>query len=183
MRLAAFGALAQGAFFAFLGGAPYIVTDVFNHPATVYGTFFTLLPLGALIGARLTARFGERLGNDRLMKIGAMISLAGAAAAVLLNVAGVWTPSALFAPVSIIALGNGLSLAGASAASVAAAGEHAGAGSSLFGFLQSVIGALIAQTVGAFQGDATPFPTIMIMAAVVFFAAVAAFAPGARARR
>jgi DHA1 family bicyclomycin/chloramphenicol resistance-like MFS transporter len=117
------------------------------------------------------------------MKIGAMISLAGAAAAVLLNVAGVWTPSALFAPVSIIALGNGLSLAGASAASVAAAGEHAGAGSSLFGFLQSVIGALIAQTVGAFQGDATPFPTIMIMAAVVFFAAVAAFAPGARARR
>lgn len=181
VRFGLFGSFAQGAFFVFMAGAPFVVTEVMDAPARVYGVWFTTLPIGFFVGARLTSRFGERLGDMNLVRIGAAVSFFAAAAGLGLGLLGVWTPAAFFIPAAVLALGNGLSIPGAQAGAVTSAGARAGSGSSLFGFMQSVIGAALAQTVSFFQTAASPYPTIVMIVGAAAIALALAFA-GARPR-
>jgi DHA1 family bicyclomycin/chloramphenicol resistance-like MFS transporter len=161
-------------FFAFISGAPYFMIDILGQSATEYGFLFMLVSGGFMVGNFTSARLSRRVGIDRLIWIGNMLALAGAALAASLMFAGHWTAAALFGPMTLTAFANGLSIANAQAGVVSVNPHLAGTASGLAGFSQMAIAALVSQGVGMLQ-NGTPYPMagFMVGCAVLSLASFA----------
>ncbi|MBB4211820.1 DHA1 family bicyclomycin/chloramphenicol resistance-like MFS transporter [Rhodothalassium salexigens DSM 2132] len=189
MGYALHGVVVQGAFFAFLGGAPYLVSDVYGQPPSAYGAYFITLPLGFMAGNLVAGIWGSRIGNDRLIALGTLVSIAATAAALWVAQSDLANPYWLFAPVGLAMIGNGLALPGSQSGSVAAAPLIAGSASGLFSAMQALFAAAVLQWVGAWQGaDAgsalptlIPMTGLMVAAPLVYAALVRPWGRPARA--
>jgi len=175
------GAFGLAAFFSFIAGAPFIMVTLMGRPVTEYGLYFVLVSLCYIAGNFATARYGSRVGIDRMILTGCVVSLIAVAVEAALAVARVWTPLALFGPMTAIAFGNGLTMANLQAGALGVYPRSAGTASGLSGFLQMAIAAGFAQAVGSLQGD-TPLPTIGFMALGLSLA-LACFLAARRAQR
>jgi len=163
-----FGAAAAAAYFAFLAGAPLIAVGALGMSPSTYGVAFIVISLSFMAGNMIAARVSPRLGVDRMVVAGGVVSLSGALIGLGLALGGVWTPVALFAPAMLVAFGNGLSLNNAQAGAMAVDGRLVGAAAGLSGFLQMAVGALVAQVVGlAYDGTPVPLTIGMALAGVV----------------
>ena len=149
-------------FFAFVAGAPYYMIDVLGRPATEYGLWFIVVSLGFMAGNFATARFGRRIGLDRMVLIGSWLVLLGILLAAGLTLAGLWTPVALFGPMMLATFGNGLSIPNAQAGAISVDPVLAGTASGLSGFTQMLVAALVSQAVGVLQ-NGTPYPMLAFM--------------------
>ncbi len=178
---ALFAGLLSGMFFSFLAGAPYIMIELLNRPPSEYGLMFMFPAFGYMAGNFLTGRLSERLGADRMMVIGAMLMILGSLTMVGFAAAGVFTSWAIFLPMVLVSLANGLSLPNALASALSIRPDLAGAGSGMCGFLQMGIGASVAQVVGLLQTD-SQWPMIGVMATSGFLA-VCCYLLGAAFRR
>lgn len=166
-----FGAAAAAAYFAFLAGAPLIAVDALGMSPSTYGVAFIVVSLSFMAGNMIAARVSARLGVDRMVVSGGVVSLGGALIGLALALGGVWTPVALFVPAMLVAFGNGLSLNNAQAGAMAVDGRLVGAAAGLSGFLQMAVGALAAQVVGlAYDGTPIPLNAGMVLAGVVALA-------------
>ncbi|MEQ8356493.1 MAG: multidrug effflux MFS transporter [Kiloniellaceae bacterium] len=170
-------------FFAFLAGAPYIMVEILERPSHEYGLYFMLMATSYMTGNFLSGRLATRAGAERMVMTGSILALLG----VMLLAALAFTigivPLALFGPVMLVGLGNGLSLPSAIAAAISRRPELAGTASGLTGFLQMAVGGLSTLVVGKLQDD-TIFPMVAVMtsAAVIALLGIlltrAAAAPG-----
>ncbi|MEO0998582.1 MAG: multidrug effflux MFS transporter [Pseudomonadota bacterium] len=183
VKFLAYGTLSQAAFFGFVAGAPYLMSEILGYPAAVYGLYFILVPIGYFIGSLVAGRYGELVSNETLTLVGAV---AGLAACVLgwFWVAGTALhPLALFVPAAGLAVASGIALPGAQAGMLAAAGDNSGAGSGLFSFIQLLASAGAAQLVGTLQaaGPSGVF-AVMVAASALGLAgyAIAGWRPLAR---
>ena len=189
MRYVAFGTLSQAAFFAFLAGGPFIVTQVYGRPAWEYGLYSAIMPLGFMLGSLMVGAHGVRFGNVRLILFGAGLAIVGTVLAALAptlaapliddlaaasgGMAGSVMSFAIFAPLFVTALGNGFSMPATQAGSVTAAPEMAGAASGLFGFIQMIFASAVAQFIGYVQGAVSPMPTLTVMLVLTLLAPIA----------
>jgi len=149
-------------FFSFIAAGPEIVVSVMERPANEYGYYFILLPSGFMAGSYIARHYGLRLHIDRLMLIGMLIAIAGLCLAFALQLAGLRHPLALFGPVALTVLGNGITLPGAQAAAINEFPKLAGSASGLTGFLQMAFSAVAAQLVAAVYND-TAYPLLIVM--------------------
>lgn len=174
-RYVVFGAMAQGTFMAFLAGAPYVVTVHFDLPATAYGIYFMGIPIGFSLGSLVAGRYGERIGHERLLSVGAAGAVAACLAALWASTTAGFTPWGLFLPAAAIAVANGLALPGAQIGMLAAAGDRQGAASGLFGFTQLFSSGVLAQAVGLLLvfGPAAVTTVMTASAAVGFLTVIA----------
>lgn len=155
-------------FFSFIAAGPEILVSVYGRPANEYGYYFILMPCGFMAGTYIARHYGLRLHIDRLMLIGMTIAIAGICLAFALQLAGWMHPLALFAPVSLTVLGNGITLPNAQAAAINEFPRLAGSASGLTGFLQMALSALAAQLVAAvYNGTAYPLLFIMLAASLL----------------
>src|SRR5690606_21554035 len=83
IRYAVYGAMMQGTFMAFIGGAPYVATEVLRLSAAAYGWHFMVAPIGYLLGSLIAGRFGNRFTREPLLNTGAVL-------AVLVCVVSLW---------------------------------------------------------------------------------------------
>ncbi len=183
VRYAVYGAMMQGTFMAFIGGAPYVATEVFRLSAAAYGWHFMVAPIGYLTGSLIAGRFGNRFAREPLLNAGAVLAVAVCAAALWLTFQpwfGAWS---FFLPMCVLSCVIGIVFPSAQVALLISGGEQSGAASGLFGFLQLATGALLAQIVGALL-DLGPAAVagVMTAAAVVALAAIAARPRRARVR-
>src|SRR5207302_252336 len=74
-------ATSSAIFFAFLGGAPHVVVSIMGRSPPVYGIWFAVTSLGYMAGNFTAARFSARIGLDRMIWWGTLLSLAGATTA------------------------------------------------------------------------------------------------------
>ncbi|WP_244486808.1 multidrug effflux MFS transporter [Aurantimonas sp. Leaf443] len=132
----------SGVFFAFLGGAPFVAVHVLGMTPAGYGLWFTLCALGYMIGNFITGRFSERVGVKRMMVIGSSINIVGVSISVAAALLGFLVPAALFAPMLLVGLGNGMALPSATAGGVSIRPDAAGAAAGLLGALQIGLGAV-----------------------------------------
>lgn len=164
-------AFCSAMFFGFLGTAPHLVIEVMGYPKTVYGVWFMSLSLGYMLGNFISGRHARRLGVDRLIHWGNVISLAGSVAIVIPALLGILTPLALFGPAMIITFGNGLVLPNSIAGGVGVDPQAAGAGSGLMGFGQVGVGAVASYFIAAVTGDtALPLAWLMLACGVIAMA-------------
>ena len=142
----------SGAFFAYLGGAPYVGSEVFGlNPAQV-GTFFGAPAVGYFLGNFLSGRYSVRFGIDLMMMWGAALTLAGLAVAFLLSVSGMHSPLIFFGFMTLVGLGNGMVLPNANAGMLSVRPHLAGTASGLGGAVMLGGGAGIAWLAGALLG-------------------------------
>ncbi len=155
-------------FFSFIAAGPEILVSVYGRPANEYGYYFILMPCGFMVGNFVSRHLVRKLHVDRLMLIGMTIAIAGICLAFALQLVGWLHPLALFAPVSLTVLGNGITLPNAQAAAINEFPQLAGSASGLTGFLQMALSALAAQLVAAvYNGTAYPLLCIMLLAALL----------------
>lgn len=160
----------MGMFMAFLGAAPFVVIVVLGRPPTEFGMFFILISAGFMSGTFLSGRFGERVGLDRMMRIGSFLAVVFGVVMLAFVLAGWWSPWTIFLPGAGMAMANGLAMPNAQAGAVSISPRFAGTASGLLAFIQMLVGAGFAQLAGMVQ-DNTPLP----MAIVMLGASVAAF--------
>ncbi len=164
----------MGMFMAFLGAAPFVMINVLGRPPTEFGLFFVLISAGFMAGTFLTARIGQRVGLDRMMRIGSGLAVLFGASMLGFVLAGHWSPWTIFLPGMGMAFANGLAMPNAQAGAVSISPRFAGTASGLLAFLQILVGAGFAQLAGMVQ-DNTPLPMAVIMltaSALAFLSAV-----------
>lgn len=153
-----------GMFMALIGGAPFVVVRVLGRPPTELGVLLLIITAGFMAGTFITARFAGRIGVDRMIRFGSVLSVAFGVLMVTLALAGEWTVWAIFLPGTGMAFANGLIMPNAQAAAVSINPRIAGSASGLMSFLQMSTGAAFAQVVGVMQ-DGTPLPTVIVVTA------------------
>jgi DHA1 family bicyclomycin/chloramphenicol resistance-like MFS transporter len=157
LRTPAFGvyagcfAASSAVFFAFLGGAPFVVVRGLGLPATAYGLGFMLISVAYAAGNFVTARLAVRLGAIRLLSAGTAVTFAAAALALALIMLRPPSLVNLFGPAMLMALGNGVAQANAMAAAVSVRPQAAGAASGLSGAIQMAAGAVATVAVAALE--------------------------------
>ena len=141
--------LSSGAYFSFLGGAPFIGERVMGLTPSVLGLWFALVAVGYIGGNFLSGRYSERVGIENMMMMGCVIATVGSATS--LTLMSLFPPHALylFAPMLLVGLGNGMTLPNAAAGAVSVRPDLAGSASGLGGFLQIGGGAALATWAGA----------------------------------
>ena len=163
-------ACASGAFFAFLGGGPWVATEVLGMSPARLGFYFGFIALGYMAGNFLSGRFTGAVGMNRMMLIGAIVATGGMLLAMALFAAGIQTPLAFFGSVLFLGLGNGLTLPSANAGIVSVRPHLAGSASGLGGALMIGGGAALAAIAGALltpQTGAWPLLVIMTFSAAL----------------
>lgn len=173
---------AMAAFLGFLTGGAYVFADRYRIGPTGFGLHVLAVTSAFLVGSLAASRTTTRLPTDRAVVLGSLLALLAAAAALGLTLAGVWTPWALTGPVAALALANGLALPNAQAGAVSVREDLSGDASGLSGFINTVVGAVASQLVGALQ-DGTPRPLAWLMAGASALAVLASLLTLGRAAR
>jgi DHA1 family bicyclomycin/chloramphenicol resistance-like MFS transporter len=157
-------ALASGAFFAFLGGGPWVASQVLGLTPAELGFYFGFIAVGYMFGNFLSGRFAGQVGLNRMMLIGGAVATAGMALAVLLFAAGLQNPLSFFGSILFVGLGNGLLLPSANAGLVSVRPHLAGSASGLGGALMIGGGAALSVLAGALLGPGTgAWPLLWLM--------------------
>ncbi|MFU0503366.1 multidrug effflux MFS transporter [Pseudaminobacter sp. NGMCC 1.201702] len=157
-------AFTSGAFFAFLGGGPYVATESLHLSPSEYGFYFGIISLGYLLGNFMSGRFSRRFGTNRMMLYGNFASVFGTALSMALFLLGYYHALSLFGPIFFTGVGNGLTLPNANAGIVSVNMHLAGSASGLGGALQVGGGALLAALAGALLTPGSgPYPLILVM--------------------
>ncbi|MBZ0216290.1 MAG: multidrug effflux MFS transporter [Fimbriimonadaceae bacterium] len=161
-------AFSTGIFFAFLAGAPFIMTSLYGQTPADYGLYFILVSVGYMFGNYLSGRFAEKLGSNRLLVAGTSTMIAGMILQTFFLAIDIRAPYAIFLPMGIIAMSNGLTIPNAIASSLSLRPEYAGAASGLTGFLQIGIGALATYCVSLLHdGTALAMYWVMLICGVL----------------
>ncbi len=153
-----------GAFFAFLGGGPYIATEMLGLTPSQYGFYFGIISLGYMLGNFLSGRFAKVFGLNHMMLSGNVVAVSGMVLAITLFASGIYHPLSLFGPVFFTGVGNGLTLPSANAGVVSVKPHLAGSASGLGGALQIGGGAALSVVAGALiTAQSGPFPLLWVM--------------------
>lgn len=139
---------ASGAYFAFLGGAPFVGTEIIGMSPSILGFHFAFVAFGYMFGNFLSGRYSEKWGIEPMMAYGGIVCCIGVSAALYLM--SNFEPRAeyLFYPMILVGVGNGMTLPNANAGAVSVRPELAGSASGLGGFLQIGGGAALATLSG-----------------------------------
>ncbi|TWH01260.1 DHA1 family bicyclomycin/chloramphenicol resistance-like MFS transporter [Mesorhizobium sp. J18] len=167
-------AFTSGSFFAFLGGGPYVATEILHLSPSGYGLYFVLLSVGYMLGNYASARHSRTVGINRMMLLGNVISTVGVLLSMSLFAAGYFHALALFGPIFFVGVGNGVTMPNANAGIVSVRPHLAGSASGLGGALQIGGGAALSVAAGALLSqESGPSPLLWVML-VSSLAAVAA---------
>jgi MFS transporter, DHA1 family, multidrug resistance protein len=155
-------AFTSASWFTFIASAPYLLSETLHEPPSTYGLMI-LLPMAAyILGNAAAARFARRVGSNAMIVLGVALSLgAGTLMAAWCISAGLST-WALFVPMAVSSIGNGLSQPGAMAAALSVYPRVAGTASGFVGFMQMAASAL-----GTFVVALLPHEGPTVMVAVV----------------
>ena len=164
-----------GSFFAYLGGAPFVGSDVFGLAPSTVGFFFGAPALGYFLGNFVSGRFSIRVGIDRMMLWGSSLTLAGLATGTAIALAGFHSPWLFFGFMTFVGLGNGMVLPNANAGMLSVRPHLAGTASGLGGAAMIGGGAVLSAFAGTLLGpgsDETPLLLLMTTSSALAVAAV-----------
>lgn len=159
-------AFASGAFFAYLGGAPFVGLNVYNLTPTELGLYFTAPGVGYFVGNFISGRFSARYGINKMTLLGTLTTSVGLLLPIALNLMGLGSALVFFGSVVFVGLGNGLTIPNSNAGMLSVRPHLAGTASGLGGAIMIGGGAALsglASVVLAF--GATEMPLLLLMLA------------------
>ena len=159
---AAFGA---GAFFAYLGGAPFVGMQVFGLTPSQLGLYFAAPSVGYFFGNWATGQFSTRIGANRMVLAGALATTLGALVSWGVSLGGHGSAGVFFGAMTMVGIGNGLTLPSATAGMLSVRPHLAGTASGLGGAMMLGGGAGLSALAGLLLvpgGSERPLTLIML---------------------
>lgn len=157
-------AFASGAFFAYLGGAPFVGSEVYRLSPAALGFYFGAPALGYAAGNFLSGRYSVRFGINRMVLAGCVLTCAGLAVLLAVELAGPRHPAVFFGFMTFVGLGNGMVLPNATAGMLSVRPRLAGSASGLGGAIMIGGGAALSALAGALLTPGTgPYPLLYLM--------------------
>ncbi|WP_375691057.1 multidrug effflux MFS transporter [Pseudooceanicola sp. LIPI14-2-Ac024] len=157
-------AFSSGAFFAFLGGAPYVGSEVFGLSPTAFGIWAAMPGVGYFLGNFLTGLVAARIGVNRMVMAGTLVVSAGMAAALILGWFGISGPATFFGAMVFVGIGNGMTIPSATSGMLSVRPHLAGTASGLGGTMQIGGGAALSIVAGLILGPgSTETPLLVLM--------------------
>lgn len=165
--------LAGASMFAYIAGATFVLQQLYGLSAQQFSFAFGANALGIVVAGQLGAQLADRWSPQRVLALGLVLNLVGAAGLFVTVLVGLGLPfllGSLFVMVSAL----GLVFPTSTALALADHPDRAGAASSLLGLGQYVLGAVVAPLVGlGGQGTAIPLGVVAaacsVAGALVFF--------------
>jgi DHA1 family bicyclomycin/chloramphenicol resistance-like MFS transporter len=173
--------LTYGGLFAFISGSSFVLQGIYHLDELAYAFSFAFMVVGYIGGTFLAQRLVGPRGLDGTIRFGVTCLALGGAAMLILVSAGVASSFAITGPMAIYAMGVGLTMPQAMAASLMPFPDRAGAASSLLGICQMSFAAVLGIALGQnLDASALPLPaTIATTGALAFVV----FSVTGRARR
>ncbi len=154
----------SGAFFAYLGGAPFVGAQVYGLDPSELGIYFGAPAVGYALGNYLSGRFSVRVGINSMILAGSIVGAAGLGVSLALSYGGFGSAEQFFAFMAFVGLGNGLVLPNAMAGILSVRPHLAGTASGLGGAIMIGAGAALSALAGALLTPASgAFPLQWIM--------------------
>ena len=128
-------AFVSGAFFSYLGGAPFVGNEVFGLEPKDLGFWFGAPAIGYVLGNFLSGRFSTKIGLDKMIFLGVTTALFGVSISMTISLIDHGSVLSFFGLMTLVGLGNGMSIPNATAAMMSInpklAGTAAGLGSAI----------------------------------------------------
>lgn len=140
--------LSNGALFSFIAAAPFVLIGQLGHTPAMFGVFFTMVTVGFISGASLSARISQRRTPAQMVRLGNRVMVVGGVAMLGAGFSGVEHAVVLVLPMTIVVMGIGLMRPNSIAGAMANFRDRAGVASALLGFMQ-MGGGVLAGLVGA----------------------------------
>lgn len=164
-------AFASGTFFTLIGAGPFVATEILGLRPSEFGLYMGLISLGYMIGNFLSGRYSGRIGLDHMMLAGSLVTATGALIALGLFSIGAKHALALFGPMVLIGMGNGMMLPNANAGIVSVRPQLAGSASGVGGAIQLGISAIMSSLAGLLVTHETG--VIALLSLILFSGSVA----------
>lgn len=157
-------AFGSGAFFAYLGGAPFVGTRVYGLDPSELGLYFAAPGIGYFLGNFISGRYSARIGINRMVMSGALIVAGGLVLSILISSTGMGSAASFFGSMIFVGLGNGMTIPNATAGMLSVRPHLAGTASGLGGTMMIGGGAALSALAGAMLGPgSTEMPLLAIM--------------------
>lgn len=157
-------AFCSGAFFAYLGGAPFVGSVVFELDPFWLGIYFGAPAIGYFCGNWLTGLFSQRFGVNNMVMWGCLANATGGTLSLLIFLSGHGSAESFFGMMTLIGLGNGLCIPNATAGMLSVRPHLAGTASGLGGAIMIGGGSGLAVLAGLLLTPETgAYPLILIM--------------------
>lgn len=157
-------AFSGGAYFAYLGGGPFVGSVVFNLSPEQLGIYFGTPAIGYFAGNFISGRYSVRFGIDAMILSGLNIILVGMTLSLILSYLGYASVNSFFGFMIFVGLGNGLCLPNATAGMLSVRPHLAGAASGLGGSISIAGGAALSTVAGAILvPGSTEMPLLLLM--------------------
>lgn len=157
-------AFSSGSFFAYLGGAPFVGSVVFDMTPAQLGIYFGAPAIGYLLGNGISGRYSVRVGVNRMVLIGALVTVSGMSILLMTSLIGISHPYVFFGFMISIGLGNGILLPNANAGMLSVRPALAGSAAGLGGAFMIGGGAALSVMAGIILGpDTGERPLIYLM--------------------
>ncbi|WP_264298870.1 multidrug effflux MFS transporter [Pseudooceanicola spongiae] len=162
-------ALSSGAFFAYLGGGPFVATEVFALSPAQFGMFNAAAGLGYFAGNWFTGLNAARIGMNRMILLGSTLIVGGMILSLILSELEIGGHYAFFGTMIFVGLGNGMTIPCANAGMLSVRPHLAGTASGLGGAMMIGGGAALSALAGGMlspESGATPLIWIMMLCGV-----------------
>jgi DHA1 family bicyclomycin/chloramphenicol resistance-like MFS transporter len=159
--------------FAFISGSSFVLIGRFGLSPELFGLSFGVIVVGYMVGTFTVGRLTQRLGINRMIRMGSMLSAMAGLAGVALALAGIDHTAAVLAPMFAFMIGAGLMMPNAQAGGLGPFATMAGTASALMGFFQMGLAAVAGILVARLE-DGTQLP-MMVAICVSALVATAAY--------
>ncbi len=157
-------AFSSGVFFAYLGGAPFVGSEIFDLSPVSLGFYFGLTGFGYMSGNYLSGKWSVKVGINKMIVIGCSITLFGPTGPILATFAGSTHPLSFFGFAMLMGVGNGIILPNATAGMLSVRPHLAGTASGIGGAIMIGVGAGLSALAGSLLTTETgPYPLYFIM--------------------
>lgn len=166
--------LASGSFFAYLGGAPFLGTEIYGLSSAEIGIYLSAPAVGYFVGNFLSGRFSGRVGINRMVLWGCIINGVGVLVSLMIALAGADTFLTFFGFMCFVGLGNGMAIPNGTTGAISVRPHLAGTASGLSGAIMIGAGAALSAYAGfLLKPDSTAVPLLLLMFATAIAGLVA----------
>ncbi|MEP2717437.1 multidrug effflux MFS transporter [Pseudophaeobacter sp.] len=165
--------LASGAFFAYLGGAPFLGAQVYGLSPAQFGFYFAAPAIGYFFGNFLSGRYSMRIGINKMVLWGCIVNGIGVGLSLTLALVGLDSVTSFFGFMCLVGLGNGMAIPNATAGAISVRPHLAGSASGLSGAIMLGGGAGLSGVAGwLLVPGTTAVPLLLIMFATAILGLV-----------